>query len=293
MLNFLDKIWQHTANRSWYTREYVSSDTPVIIGGCARSGTTLIRVMLDSHPNIYCGPESGLLYFKTLTSKRVRRLSQVFEIEEEDVRLLVKKSDSFKRFIEEFFTTLRERVGKTRWSDKTPQNVLNIERIFEIFPKSRFVHMIRDGRDVACSLRTFPRYKIVDGERVELNTRKPLDPCIKRWINDVSEGMKWRGDPRYHEVKYESLVEDGKLTVRGILEFIGEPWDENVLQYYKVQSESRENTKIVQNPGATQPIYSSAYGRWRREFSEEDKELFKGLAGDLLIELEYENSSEW
>jgi len=293
MLNILDKIWQHTANRSWYTREYVSNDNPVIIGGCARSGTTLIRVMLDSHPNIYCGPESGLLYFRTLTSKRIRRLSQVFEIEEEDIKSLVRKSDSFRRFIEDFFTALRERAGKPRWADKTPQNVLHIERIFQIFPKSRFIHMIRDGRDVSCSLRTFPRFKIVDGERVELNTRNPLDTCVKRWVHDVSEGMKWRDDSQYREVRYESLVDESEEAAQGVLKFLDEPWDENVTQFYKVQSESREDTKIVQNPGATQPIYSTAYGRWRREFSEEDKELFKSLAGDLLIELGYESSDDW
>ena len=292
MLNILDKIWQHTANRSWYTRLYVSNDNPVIIGGCARSGTTLIRVMLDSHPNIYCGPESGLLYFKTLTSKRIRRLSQVFEIEE-DIKSLVRKSDSFRRFIEYFFTALRERAGKPRWADKTPQNVLHIERIFQIFPKSRFIHMIRDGRDVACSLRTFPRFKIVDGERVELNTRNPLEACIKRWVHDVSEGMKWRGDQRYQEIKYESLVTESMEAAQDVLKFLDEPWNENVTQFYKIQSKSREDTKIVQNPGATQPIYSSAYGRWRREFSEEDKELFKSLAGDLLVELGYESSDDW
>ena len=292
MLNILDKIWQHTANRSWYTRLYVSNDNPVIIGGCARSGTTLIRVMLDSHPNIYCGPESGLLYFKTLTSKRIRRLSQVFEIEE-DIKSLVRKSDSFRRFIEYFFTALRERAGKPRWADKTPQNVLHIERIFQIFPKSRFIHMIRDGRDVACSLRTFPRFKIVDGERVELNTRNPLEACIKRWVHDVSEGMKWRGDQRYQEIKYESLVTESMEAAQDVLKFLDEPWNENVTQFYKIQSKSREDTKIVQNPGATQPIYSTAYGRWRREFSEEDKELFKSLAGDLLVELGYESSDDW
>lgn len=293
MLNILDKIWQQTVKRSWYTRQYVSNENPVIIGGCARSGTTLIRVMLDSHPNIYCGPESGLLYFKTLTSKRIRRLSQVFEVEDADIRFLVNKSDSFRRFIEDFFTALMERARKPRWADKTPQNILHIERIFSIFPESRFIHMIRDGRDVACSLRTFPRFKMVEGERVELNTRNPLEDCIKRWVHDVSEGMKWRGDSRYHEVRYESIVDASEETAKGVLKFLDEPWNENVTHFYKVQSESREDTKIVQNPGATQPIYSSAYGRWRREFSEEDKELFKSLAGDLLIELGYESSSEW
>jgi hypothetical protein len=293
MMNILEKVWQQTANRSWYTKQYTSNDTPVVIGGCARSGTTLMRVMLDSHPNIYCGPESGLLYFKTLTSKRIRRLSQVFEINEKEVRTLAKQSDSFPKFIEVFFNVLKERAEKPRWGDKTPQNVLHIHRIFRIFPKSRFIHMIRDGRDVSCSLRTFPQFKIVDGQRIELDTHNPLEACIKRWVHDVQIGMRWRGDPRYIEVRYEDLVEHIEGTAKRILEFLEEPWSENVTQFHKVQSESREDVKMVQNPGATQPVYSSAYGRWRREFSEEDKELFKRLGGNLLGELGYESSDDW
>jgi hypothetical protein len=50
---------------------------------------------------------------------------------------------------------------------------------------------------------------------------------------------------------------------------------------------------MVQNPGAVKPIYKTAYNRWKKEFSKEDKILFKELGGDLLIELGYEENKDW
>ncbi|MCK4582902.1 hypothetical protein KAU18_06255, partial [Candidatus Bathyarchaeota archaeon] len=82
-------------------------------------------------------------------------------------------------------------------------------------------------------------------------------------------------------------------TLTRVFDFLGEPWDEQVTKYYEIESPGRSMDKMPQNPGATKPIYRSAHGRWRNEFTEEDKRLFKATAGDLLITLGYEEDNDW
>ena len=289
----LEHLLEKTFNYSWYNDRYISDSNPVIIGGCARSGTTLIRVMLDSHKNIYCGPETGLLYTKTINDNKIRNISRQLDIPYDVLVRMKKESKSNIQFIENIFKKLQQDTQKTRWGEKSPMNVLHINRIFKYFPNARFVHMIRDGRDTACSLKHFPNTRVVEGEVIKLDTNNPLNECIQRWVHDVRKGIEWRRDPRYMEVKYEDLVSEPEKTIREVLDFLNEPWDENVLNYHQIQSSSRSKEKIPQNISAQKPIYKSAYGRWKNEFTEEDKTLFKNLAGDLLIELGYEKDNDW
>lgn len=291
--SLLERLWEKTIRAGWYRADHVSEENPVVIGGCARSGTTLMRVMIDTHPNIYCGPETGLLYLRTLTRRKIRKLSRKLEVLEEDLDSMMRDTPSYFGFVETLFDHLRQRAGKSRWGDKSPQNVLHLDRIFHHFPEARFIHMIRDGRDTACSLRTFPPYRMVDGRRVELDTMNALDQCIRRWVHDVEAGMVYRGDPRYIEVKYEDLIENNEETLLRVFNFLDEPWDERVTKYYQIESPSRNGDKMPQNPGATQPIYRTAHGRWRNEFTEEDKRVFKVIAGDLLVTLGYEEDNNW
>jgi hypothetical protein len=285
-----EKIWEYIVNYNWYSKKYVSQNNPVVIGGCARSGTSLLRVMIDSHPNIYCGPETGLLYLKTLSSKKILGLSKKFNIPEKQIQRLKKQTSSYIQFIESFFTLLRELEGKPRWGEKSPANILHLDRIYQHFPNSQFIHIIRDGRDTASSLKRFPRYKMLNDKRVELDTNNPLDHCIRRWVRDVREGLRWRGDPRYIEVKYEELIQNEEKTLRKIFRFLNEPWKQEVLKYY---TSPHDDEKMIQNPGATKPIYKTSQNRWKKEFTKEDKKLFKKLAGDLLIELKYEENKDW
>jgi len=294
LLDLLDSLWDRLAFGSWYDGEYVSQGSPVIVGGCARSGTTLMRVMLDTHPNIYYGPESNLFTpVRIKTRKRIRELSWRFDVPVQDLRGMLDESGCLPEFIEKFFNHLAGAQGKERWGEKTPTNVLRLDYIFRHFPRSKFIHMIRDGRDVACSLRNFPKSKMVDGKIVPVNSNNPLDECIERWVHDVEAGRRWAGDQRYMEVKYEGLVLNAEETLKKVLGFLGEPYDERVLRYYEVEGSTRDASKFPQNVEATQPLYTGSMGRWRREFTDEDKVLFKRLGGDLLMGLGYEDDEDW
>jgi hypothetical protein len=249
-----------------------------------------MRVMLDSHRNVCCGPETDLFFRERVQQGK---LIERFGIPQPVIRRLARGAESRAEFIERFLDEYSWRQGKRRWAEKTPRNVEHLEYIFRSFPSTRFIHMIRDGRDVACSLRTHPRYKLVDGEMIPQDTWNPLEECIARWTNAMSSSRPYRSHPGYLEVRYEDLVLDAEPTLRRVMEFVGEPWDDSLLRYSEVESSSRDVTKFPQNPEATESLSDSSIGRWRSDLSREEQSLFKELAGEHLIELGYEESHSW
>jgi hypothetical protein len=282
--------WRSLRLRRWRAKEYTSASAPVLVGGCGRSGTTLMRVILDTHPNICCGPESHLFVPQW---PRPDKLARRFELSEQELDTMLTASRSQAEFIETFFAFYARSRGKTRWAEKSPRNVLHLDYIFEHFPNARFVHMIRDGRDTICSLRTHPRHKVVEGQLVELNTRHPLEPCIARWVGDVRAGLQRRGDPRYIEVRYEALVTDPRATLMPLFEFLNEPFDERVLTYHQQQGNSRDPRHFPQNPEATRALYTAAVARWQRDLTTDEIALVKREAGPLLKQLGYVSDENW
>ncbi len=274
----------------WNRGDYVSSESPIIIGGCGRSGTTLMRVILDSHSQIACGPESNVFPSPNRLnagSPGAEKLAKKFDLSSAEMNRLLETSTTRAEFAESFFDAYRRHADKPLWADKTPRNIQVMPYILEHFPKARFVHVVRDGRDVVCSLRTHPRHRVIDGQIVKLDTWNPLEDCVGRWVKDVGDGLAYRGDPRYYELKYEDLVTETEKTLRGLFEFLKLPWEPAVMSFHEVQSASRDPVKFAQNPEATKPLQSSSIGRWRKDLSEEDLAHVMREAGALLGALDY------
>jgi protein-tyrosine sulfotransferase len=282
--------WRAVQSRYWRRPPYTSSASPIIVGGCGRSGTTLMRVILDTHPRICCGPESRLFQPRVPSPPKLARR---FGLPEAAVGELFVKAGSQAEFIDRFFALYCQSRTKPRWAEKTPRNVLYLDYIFEHFPDARFVHMIRDGRDTICSLRTHPRHKVVDGKIVKLNTWHPIEPCLERWLNDVRAGLAFRGDPRYTEIRYEALVAHPRETLAPLFDFLGEPFDQCVLEYHREQGQSRDATLFPQNPEATKPMFAKSVARWHRDLSADELALVKREAGPLLKELKYTPDDQW
>lgn len=275
-----------TSNSSlarWLRRRgarHVSDQSPIILGGSQRSGTTLLRVMLDSHPHIACGPECSLLTGGFLPEKLARR----FETPIDELWQMRKQACDHAHFIDLFLSNYARKRGKQRWAEKTPQNVRYIGWIFDRWPKAKFIHVIRDGRDTVCSIRTHPRFRIIEGEKIPTGICRPLQPCIESWLHDTASGLKWRGNPAYLEVRYEELVQNPEPTLRRVCEFIGEPFDPALLHYHE---QPRDSTNFITNVAATKPLKTSAIGRWRENMKPEELALFNRLAGTRMAELGY------
>jgi len=259
---------------------FVSAQSPVILGGSQRSGTTLLRVMLDSHPHLACGPECSLLTGGFLPAKLAKR----FDMTLDDVWRLRKQATDHANFVELFLTGYAEHRGKQRWAEKTPQNIRHIAWIFAHWPNAKFIHVLRDGRDAVCSIRTHPRFRIIDGEKIPTSIRRPLEPCIRHWLHDTGAGLAWRGNPNYLEVRYEDLVTAPEPTLRQVCAFIGEEFSPAMPRYHE---QNRDASNFITNVAATKPLKTSAVGRWRTDLNPEEQQLFQNLAGARMAELGY------
>lgn len=192
---------------------------PIFIVGCQRSGTTVLRLMLDSHPAIACGPETRFLRdFERITGSEWHRIER-FGFPRE--YWYAKAADYFGSFQAEYAASR----GKRRWADKSPLYALILDYVWNVFPDAQVIHIVRDVRDVTASHRSAFGYRSALGA-----PRK-----WQRYIREVRRAASSAGEARYHEVRYERLVADPEAALREILGFLGEAWDPVVLDYERAE----------------------------------------------------------
>lgn len=252
--------------------------SPIFIGGYHRSGTTLMRVMLHRHPHIACGPESQLLdrtgfleFHRFLEETWIPQLQLYgFGVGELDRAIAA--------FLDNFFTRYQLQRGKQRWAEKTPKNILRIDYLFRLFPQAQFIHMVRDPRDVYCSVRqkacsTTPRW-----------SRFTAEETAQDWVKRVRQGLAWRDDPRCLEVRYEDLVCDPVTTMRAVLAFLQEPWDDSILE------PNDHDDVLSHQSNADRRVFTSSVGRWQRDLPVEDVEQIESIAGSTMRCVGYDTS---
>lgn len=269
--NRLARIRQHP----WRMRPYRSREEHVVLGGSPRSGTTLLRRLLDRHPDLCCGPELGL--FLPIRF-RYEALAALSGIEGDELRRMVHASPSQGALVDAFGARYRELQGKRRWAEKTPQNIRHLSWIAERFPSARIIHVIRDGRDVVCSARDHGERRWVDGRWVWSHHPQPVASHARAWVRDTELGMRFRGNPGYLEVRYETLVADPETTLREICTFLGEPFDPAMLP------DPTDDPGIPPDRGRP---HVGSVGRWQRDLSAEDLAIVLGICGRRLRELGY------
>jgi len=257
-----------------------SAIDPIVIGGCGSSGTTLLRQMLDRHPQVFCGPESDLFLNRTASTED---LAGRFGFGVEEVRRWREESRTKVEFIERFQAACLARSGKSVWAEKTPENIREFANIARRFPRARLVHVIRDGRDVACSLldADWMRLEKITGG-ADRNSPEALESAIRYWAERVAFGRRLAGSPNYHEVRYEDLLADPETSMRNLLAFAGLAWDARVLQ---------ADAGAATRDG--RPIYHASVGRWRDELSGAEADIVDREAGGLLAQLGYAPDSSW
>ena len=249
---------------------------PIFLGGEGRSGTTLLRVMLDAHPTISCGPETHFLVDEKLRKYHRHFRGKWWKRAKGYGYGLDDMDDLVRDFVRGWFETYMKRRGKRRWADKTPQNIHVIPYLFELFPTAKFVHLIRDGRDVACSI--IPQNWGPD----------TIKDAAKRWVECIEKGVAHRDDPeRYMEVRYEHLATEPEREVRRVLDFVGEEWDPCVLDYHAAQVDNPTETESSAEQ-VSKPLYTSSIGRWKTDMAPRDLKRFLKIAGPTLEFLGYE-----
>jgi protein-tyrosine sulfotransferase len=278
--------WQ---NLDWeptpFDESAYSSDSPiVVIGGCGRSGTTLLRVMLDSHSEIYCGPETWLFLPTPIDCSD---LASKFDLSESLLRTVLRSSPSRAQFVDSFRALCLASVGKSLWADKTARNVHRFTAIARSFNNVRFLHVVRDGRDVVCSLRTHPKRRRVGDQLLLSGVQMPLKDCIDRWRLAITDGLRMSAHPAYKEVRYEDLVLDTESTLRDVCGFLGVEYEPAMAAFDAIKTPLRDPRRFPQNVEATRALSSSSLGRWTRDLSPPEQILVNESLQDLLCTLHY------
>jgi hypothetical protein len=265
-----------------------------------RSGTTLLRAMLDANPRMAVPPESHFLVRMGKTRRRYERPGgfaadrfahelagqygfKRWEIDEATVRDRVADAhvDTFPDAIRQVFALYAERHGKDRYAEKTPINVMHIPFLAETFPEARFVHLIRDGRDVALSY--------LDADfGVET-----LGEAAIYWRRFVTKGRRdgARLGSRYLEIGYEELLRRPEEVLRSLCAFVDLPYDPAMLEYQRRAGQLLKSTPKSESHQRLHLPPTVGLRDWRTQMAREDIELFEAIAGDVLDDLGYERAT--
>lgn len=273
--------------------------------GCPRSGTTLLQRMLDHHPDLAVTNDSHFIPRAIapsaaradlpLTPELVERVVGYrrfprLEVAESTAREAASRSETYAEFVSELYTEHARLRGKTLAGEKTPDYVRHIPQLHALFPRARFIHILRDGRDVALSTLEWATGEKGPG-KFGLWREEPVAVCALWWRWQVESGRRdgsSLGADCYREVRYEDLIAEPEKNLRSLADFLDLPYAPEMAAFHegKTRRNSRLSAKSAWLP-ATPGLRD-----WRRQMSERDTELFEAIAGDLLSALGYERAFE-
>jgi hypothetical protein len=276
----------------------VTTTAPFFIVGSGRSGSTLLRLMLVSHSRLTIPPETWYLIplvkrFSIERALNPDEIASAVSIITSDYRWPDLKLDAqeFQRSVaclnkprlrdiaEVVYRWHMESEGKDRWGDKTPVYIQIVPQLARMFPDAKFIHLVRDGRDVAKSF-----------QATEWVTRW-LHDNTSEWNRALACYWRWARSEfrdRILLVRYEDLVLETETALREICRFIGEEFEPQMLSWEgKVDEqvsprEERYQRKLKQRIGA------EGVARWKREMSARELFVAEAFMRPHLARLGYE-----
>jgi hypothetical protein len=312
-----DYSLRYLRNRRLRGRSEPVAPAPFVVG-VGRSGTTLLRMMLDAHPQLAMPPEthfinpfiqaSGRLRFgpqaaaKTLVHDERRRWND-FGLDQDELLARFEALDPFNTTdaLRAFYELYAAQHGKPRWGDKTPDYVRKMKKIQKTLPEAHFIHVIRDGRDAGLS----------QNARIAKRGKSPVPPkeMARRWRKRISKAQEDSADvAKYIEVRYEDLISDTEGVLRRICDFVELEFDPAMLTYHeraeerlqemagalpakKGRPQREAGERVAAHAMTTKPPDSDRVAVWKREMSEAENAEFEQAAGHLLSDLGYETAT--
>jgi hypothetical protein len=269
---------------------------PVFIGGCPRSGTTLLGAMLGAHRDVICAPEAPFIAARAvmggsapLASDAVRQVHRLvqgdykfrfWDLGRTELDACARAdANSYQQIIETYvlaFGRRHDRADGSFWIDHCPTNIMYVRRLRDAFPNARFIHLLRDGRAVAASI-------------------LPLDwgpntiiEAAQLWAGCVAHGLSAENilpSSQIRRVVYEDLVARPADVLEDICGFLGLDFrsEMTIPSGLKVPVYTENQHSLV-----GKPVDATRSDRWRRALTSRQVEIFEALTGDLLANLGYQ-----
>ncbi|MCI0447185.1 sulfotransferase [bacterium] len=168
------------------------------------------------------------------------------------------------------------KCGKKRWGEKTPHHIHYWREISEIYPNAKFLHIVRDGRDVSLSFleARFGPKSIYNGA-----------VKWKQYLQLVGELQSMLTTNRFLEIKYEDLIENPEFCLTKICNFLGEEYDSKMLLYYENKNLYKTDKRNQEN--LQRKLISDNKYKWMQQMSDAEVDLFESIAGPELEKYDY------
>lgn len=236
---------------------------PIIVGGFLRSGTSLLRRLLDGHSRIHCGPE--VKFFRDFYGdylddplRHVRLFGTLLSLGLTLEDLL----PMFGRTFVECHQMAAAKAGKARWADKNPENVLYLGQWEQLLPNGfLFVHVVRHPLDTLASLQEIGFPKAVPPEFVE-------KVILYRRYREAGTSFSDKNPERSYTVHYESLVTDPSRVLAKLMTWAGEHYEPAMIGEFlsPLRGTGIEDPKIHRS----KTIHCKSIGRWKKDLSQEE-----------------------
>ncbi len=293
----------------------VKTKPPLFIIGNPRSGTSLLRLILTSHSEILIPPECGFIIWllqkykdwsesDNLTVRLDQFLSDLFDCKKIDTWQLNKdfvfeiiKSKNPRNY-SELTSSVYEAYGClinkkfNVWGDKNNFHLNHLDELQELFNKAKFIHIIRDGRDVACSYR----------EVMRIDSKSPYAPVLpidirtiaNEWLNNVTKVINCMdkiGSYRSITIRYEDLVTNPEPLLRELCMWIGIEYEADMLEFYKFNYKNKlEPDKTLDWKKRTlEPISNDTVGQYKEILSNDEQREFLSVAKLALNKFRYQS----
>jgi len=272
---------------------------PFFVLGAQRSGTTMLRLMLNNHRRLAVPHETVFI------TQFFRKLQQYGDLalEESQRRLLddiaahplvtrgkligdkqavlARQPRSYAELIDAIMTCYAEAQGKARWGDKTPYYTPDMDVLHGIFPKAKFIQILRDGRDVALSQRKI-EWMSSNSFRLAQDWTWKTTLCHK--VGSVL------GPGHYLELRYEDLVRDPETVLKRICGFLGEYFDPRMLHYHETATDVVPGESLKWHRNSVRAPDASKIFAWKDSLPVSDRIIFEEIAGDTLEYFGYERA---
>ena len=258
---------------------------PGFIIGVYRSGTTLLRYVLDSHSHVAVPPETNFLHGleELWRNEWYRKGLQGVGVDEEALFQRLRETAG------DIFDSYAIAKGKSRWFDKTPSYIDALDFIGPLFgPECRYIMLYRHGFDVAESLVNMHGRDVNRGPGRKYAAEHPDSPRLtnaRYWADQCENMLAFEAahPERCFRIFYEQYASEPERYLPPLFEFLGEPWDPEVLRFADKQHDfGLQDSKILDSKGFSPNIGA------HRSWSAQEIRLACGLIGPTMEKLGYE-----